>query len=270
MKTTPWKRFTCVAFLMAAPMVLADVLYVPSGTGNVIKRIGSSGIATDQAVVADAGAVVFSDDGAAYATDVADGKIVKISVNGTISDFATGLTSPTGLAIDSNGILFAAVGTGVAGESKILKFDQGAGNGTLFVNLPSNSNPQGLAFSSAGNLYVAQKGLNRISEITPAGAISVFSATSGQASSQVTAPVALAFDPAGTLFATDSQSGGRLASLAGGAGKAKTVEIGLGADLRGLCFDAAGAAYVAVGDAGTIKKIVVGNPDNTVAHYSSD
>jgi len=254
---------------MAAPLVFADVLYVPSGSGNAIKRIGSSGAVTNQVVVADAGAVVFSDDGSAYATDVAGGKIVKIAANGTVSDFATGLTSPTGLAVDSNGILFAAVGTGVAGESKILKFDQGAGAGTLFVNLPSNSDPQGLAFSSAGNLYVAQKGLNRISEITPAGAISVFSATSGQAASQVTAPVALAFDPTGTLYATDTQSGGRLASLAGGAGKAKTVESSLGTDLRGLCFDAAGAAYVAVGDSGTIKKIVLAGASNTVTDFAT-
>lgn len=47
--------------------------------------------------------LVFSSDGTLYVADFSNGKIVTVAADGTLADFATGLTNPDGLAIDNTG-----------------------------------------------------------------------------------------------------------------------------------------------------------------------
>jgi DNA-binding beta-propeller fold protein YncE len=73
--------------------------------------------------------------------------IQKFDPNGTASLFASGLSSPTGLAFDSLGNLYVAN----QGNNTIDRFTS-AGVRSLFANTGLNV-PVGLAFDPAGNLY---------------------------------------------------------------------------------------------------------------------
>jgi len=56
-----------------------------------------------------ASALVFGSDGTLYVADNINGKIVTVTAGGTVTDFATGLSEPDGLAIDdSAGVMYVA------------------------------------------------------------------------------------------------------------------------------------------------------------------
>ena len=86
-----------------------------------------------------------------------------------------------------------------------------SGDGLSAVNAQLN-NPQGLAVDSLGNLYIADRGNNRIRQVTPEGIITTVAGTgaSGGAgdggpatSAQLSSPQAVALDPAGNLYIAD-------------------------------------------------------------------
>ena len=84
-----------------------------------------------------------------------------------VSTFASGFSSPEGLAFDAAGNLYVG-NTNSATVSKVTP----AGVVSTFAS--GFSGPEGLAFDAAGNLYVANQGFDTVSKVTPAGVVSTF------------------------------------------------------------------------------------------------
>ncbi|MCW3086712.1 MAG: Non-specific serine/threonine protein kinase, partial [Sediminibacterium sp.] len=75
--------------------------------------------------------------------------VKKITPGGIVSTFATGLSSPYGLAFDASGNLFVAESSTTRTIIKL------APDGTKSTYVTLTNNPQYLAFDNAGNLYVS-------------------------------------------------------------------------------------------------------------------
>ncbi len=85
--------------------------------------------------------------------------------------FATGFSSPFGLAFDSAGNLYAS--NILAGT--ISKVGPGGGVATTFAT--GFSAPEGLTFDSAGNLYVVNAGDDTVKMVGPGGGVATTFAT---------------------------------------------------------------------------------------------
>jgi len=173
-----------------------------------------------------------------YVSNYNDGTIDKVSSNGTVSVFATGLNRPEGLALDSSGYLYVAD----SGNSCIMKFDPN-GNSSVFASTGQQA-PSALAFDRSGNLYVSLFG--RILEVTPSGSSSLF------ASSGVSAPGSLAFGPDGDLYVANTGNNTIEKFDSSGRG-APFVTNGL-SFATGLAFDSSGNLYVTDSGSGQIDK----------------
>jgi sugar lactone lactonase YvrE len=162
------------------------------------------------------------------------GVIFEITPGGVQNTFASGLSSPNGLAFDSAGNLF------VATSLSILKFTPDGAQSTFALGL---SGPVGLAFDSAGNMFVAESGSGSILKFTPGSVRTTFA-------SGLSGPVGLAFDRAGNLFVTD---GGDIVGPGHGHvykftpdGVRSTLASGF-ITPNGLAFDSAGNLFLADG-----------------------
>jgi len=159
--------------------------------------------------------------------------IIKVTPEGDITTFASGLKDPRGLAFDKAGNLFATeFNTG-----RILRFTP---TGTKSVFASGLNAPEPIAFDSGGNLFVADSsntGDKQISKFLPDGTRTTFA--SGLGGIQ-----ALAFDLAGNLFATDQQNGAILKFTPQGVqSHFANTPGGIGGP-GGLAFDASGALFV--------------------------
>ncbi len=101
-----------------------------------------------------------------FESDWATGNIYKFTPAGVRSTFASGLSSPEGLAFDQAGNLYV----GNAGASEIIKIKP---DGTKSVFASGLLNPYGLAFNSAGDLFVSTDS-GTIIKISPGGVKSAF------------------------------------------------------------------------------------------------
>ena len=124
-----------------------------------------------------------------FESDWASGNIYQFTPTGVRSTFASGLSSPEGLAFDQAGNLFV----GNAGASEIVKITP---DGTKIVFASGFLNPYGLAFNTAGDLFVSTDS-GTIMRITPGGVTSTFAAGFNQ-------PFGIAFDRTGNLFVADA------------------------------------------------------------------
>jgi sugar lactone lactonase YvrE len=121
---------------------------------------------------------------------VADGgDIYKLTPNGVLSTFASGLNNPHGLAFDKAGNLFVADTGTYTGTGAVYKFTP-AGVRTTFAS--GLNFPFALAFDSQGHLFVAADETT-IYKFTPSGARTTFATVQSGA-------YGLAFDRAGILF----------------------------------------------------------------------
>jgi sugar lactone lactonase YvrE len=138
--------------------------------------------------------------GHCFVAESTTGIIYNYAPDGTRTVFATNTGRPYGLAFDPAGNLFVANFDG--GIYKITP----AGSNSVFADLYNG--PAGLAFDSSSNLFVGVYGNGFIFKYTSDGTRSTF----GQEPAQdeyynCGRPVGLAFNRAGTLFATDERWG---------------------------------------------------------------
>jgi sugar lactone lactonase YvrE len=167
-------------------------LFVSESAGNRIRKVTPDGAVTTFAGTGTAGAangvgtaasfhtphhLVFDRSGNLYVADAANNRIRRITPDGTVTTFA---------------------GTGTAGGT-----DGPAATATFHY-------PSGLAFDAAGNLFVADSWGHRIRRISPSGWVTTVAGTGGigrldgpGVTAQISNPIGLAFDRAGTLFIAD-------------------------------------------------------------------
>lgn len=204
-----------------------------------------------------------------------------------------------GLATDAAGNVFvadtgnrtvraitpAAVVSTLAGTAGAAGSVDGVGAAARFIL------PYGVAADGAGNVYVADAGSNgsTIRRISPGGAVATLAGMPGQLGSvdgQGTAarfniPVAAATDAAGNVYVADSQNhairrvtpSGLVTTIAGSSGFAGAVDAsGAAASFSapdGIAADAAGNAFVADSNNGTIRRITPAGAVTTLAGDAS-
>lgn len=123
-----------------------------------------------------------------YLADYSGGTILRRTIDGVMSTFASGLVGPTGLVFDKLGNLYVSEANGA-----IARFDS-CGIGTTFAT--GLHGPEGMAFDAAGNLYVAEYNSGDVVRFAGTAGPSVF--VGGLLS-----PDGVAFDSAGNLFVAD-------------------------------------------------------------------
>jgi len=118
--------------------------------------------------------------------------VARITPNGTVSTFATGVNYPDGLAFDTVGNLYVLN----RGTNEILRVGPTGGVATVFVSgLPGL--PLGITFDSNGNLLVGDFDGGTIAQVTPGGVMT-------NIGSGFMSPEHLRFEPDGVnLFISD-------------------------------------------------------------------
>jgi sugar lactone lactonase YvrE len=124
---------------------------------------------------------------------------------------------------------------------------------TAFAAGSGFNTPGSLAADAAGNIYVANAGDGTVSEVSPAGKVSLFA-------SGFKLPLGLDFH-AGNLYVADTGADTVFKVPAGG-GKPVTFASGFN-DPTGLAFDPAGNLYVANNETSTVSEVPAGGGKST-------
>ncbi len=131
--------------------------------------------------------LAFDAAGNLYVASYGSYVVDKVTPAGVLSTFATGFYGPSYLAFDTAGTLFVS---NLSGEvDKVTP----TGSVSPFVTASGYNSASGLAFDAAGNLYVASAIGNTVSKVTPAGTVSLFA-------SGFDDPNGLSIDAAGNLY----------------------------------------------------------------------
>ena len=172
----------------------AGTFYVSEpGANKIFTFSGSGGVATvfvsDPSLNHPYGLAV-DGDGNLYSAGNSSSIINKITTNGTISTYVSGVPNPLGLAFGSGGNLYASEADG---SSKVSKITPSLTIDNNFAFTGASTVPYGLATDANGNIYAACYGSADVKKITPSGSVSTYA--SGGSS-----PVGLAFDDLGFLY----------------------------------------------------------------------
>jgi len=230
-----------------------QTLTITLGTPNPSGGASLANPAVNTLVIDEPAAVQFSTGGETVSHGAGTFSI-PVTLAGTpdgtpiLSTFASGLSTPFGVAVDADGDLYvsnASSGT----VSKVTA----AGKVSTFAS--GFSFPGALAFDAAGNLYVADGGDGTVKKVTLAGAVSAVA-------SGFIEPLGLAFDAAGNLYVTDGEQG--TVSEVTPAGTVSTFASGLDGP-EGLAFDSAGNLYVADNAGNTVSKVTPAGQVSTFA-----
>jgi sugar lactone lactonase YvrE len=204
-------------------------LYLTSG--NAVFKVGRAGVMTRIAgsflagFSGDGGPAVAAELSAPYGlaadsagdlfiADFGNGRVRKISPDGTIATVAAGLVAPSHLAVDSGGNLYVTeIGSGLrirrvspGGTQTTVAGTGNAGpppaDGTLAVD--ASLSADAIATDAHGNLYIADEFNRRIWLVTPDGEISA-RAGNGEffGAGALGAPDGVAVDSAGNLYVAD-------------------------------------------------------------------
>jgi len=168
--------------------------------------------------------------------------------------------------------------TTLAGNGSPIDHTDGSGSGARFLN------PTGVAVDSAGNIYIADGGDHTVRKVTPGGSVSTIAGASGQPGSSDGAagnarflyPFAIAVDPSGNVYVTDTGnhnirkiSAGGVSTVAGTPGIAGRADgVGTAAlfnSPEGIAVDSAGVVYVSDTNNSTIRKIFANGTVTTLA-----
>ncbi|MGH9889140.1 MAG: hypothetical protein ACREBE_26640, partial [bacterium] len=192
------------AFLSDPSGVAADAsgtVYIADTGNNRIRSIDGGGrIATK---VGDGTAGFFGDGGSSASARLSAPAGVAVDAAGNIYIADTGNNRIR--KVNASGVISTIAGSGTAGFS-------GDGGPALLAQL---NGPLGLAVDANANLYIADEANSRIRKVDAAGIITSvagtgtagFSGDGGQATqANVNFPRAVAIDPAGNLYVSDTRS----------------------------------------------------------------
>ncbi len=215
-KAGVWHGLAMVILSVASTLwptaAIADDFFVADADHGTILKVTIAGEQTTFATGFDRPQnMALNYAGDLFVSDSVNGRIRRITKTGVASTFITGLNSPADLAFDSAGNLFVLDGI----DGSISKVTP-KGQISIFV---AGTNPsrhlRGLAFGPDGNLYsVTDVRPSTILKITPDGQESIFAYGPG-------GPGALAFDADGYLYITSHQS--RTVTVYSSTGEASTM-----------------------------------------------
>jgi sugar lactone lactonase YvrE len=188
-----------LAFDKSGNLYVANGLGTTTGLGNSITKVTPDGnVVTFKSGLKAPQAVAFDAAGNMYVANGADTTVSEIAPNGRMRVYAGGFKRPQALAFNARGVLYVA--DEIAGTvSKILPGPKVVTVATGFTF------PAGLAFDAKGYLYVADAFDGVISKVTPTGAVSTFA--SGFAE-----PEGIAFDKTGNLYVAEV-TGGKISKV---------------------------------------------------------
>jgi hypothetical protein len=170
----------------------------PQGTMSIFVSEGVLGDVTGLAVDPQDNLYVADGNGNGNNGSTPRNMVWKVSPQGTIAPFISGINNPTGLAFDSAQNLYVAS----FADRAVYKYSTtGAFLSVVTSGLPDS--PYGVAVDKSGNLFIAGFGINgadaygtRIYKITPQGQRSIF------VDAGFPDPYSLVFDRIGNLYAS--------------------------------------------------------------------
>jgi len=140
--------------------------------------------------------LAFDSSGNLYVALSGTGSVEKFNSSGLGATFATGLGYPVGIAINSQGNVF--VSSFSVSNSQVNVFDS-SGTNKLTLSLGS-SGPGGLTFDAAGDLFVANQLSFNVEEYAASGGLVSTSGTNYASTGSNSQPTGLAFDGSGNLY----------------------------------------------------------------------
>jgi trimeric autotransporter adhesin len=226
-------------------------VYIADGGNNRIRKLLPDG--TLISIAGNGNASFFGDSGPADAASLHDPHGIFSAGGGHIYIADTGNQRVRELLPD--GTITTVAGNGGQGPSG----DGGAATSAQ-LNLPT-----GVVLDAAGNLYIADRGNNRVREVSPSGTISTFAGNAAYGigdggpatAAQLDAPSSVAVDAAGNVYLSDTGhnrvrkvSNGTITTLAGtgdccyggDGGPAGSAQLNAPG---GLLVDSSGRVYVA-------------------------
>ncbi|TFF39813.1 NHL repeat-containing protein [Mucilaginibacter psychrotolerans] len=113
-------------------------------------------------------------NGTMYMTSQNQGKVYKVSKNGTVTTVAAGLLGPYGIKAAKNGDIYVAV----AGENRIIKINPSGLVSNVKVSISLNT-PQDMAIADDGTLFIADTYNRRIVKVSPSNECSILAGKTG-------------------------------------------------------------------------------------------
>ncbi|MEW7289207.1 virginiamycin B lyase family protein [Aquimarina sp. 2304DJ70-9] len=188
-KNTKIKRLTFFTLLM-----ISGLLTSCHGDGvdrdPVVETVVSDFAGNDAVSVDRRGNVYVSEFGRFVGSNGNGTRVFKVSKNGDVTEFVTGLTGPLGNAIDAHGNLYVVNGSG-NGSGDILKI---TADGTRTTLATIDGFPSGLTLDSYNNVYVSNFGTPTVHRITQEGEVTVYASDS-----RLAGGVGIDFDYKGNL-----------------------------------------------------------------------
>ncbi|MDE1155393.1 MAG: Ig-like domain repeat protein [Acidobacteriaceae bacterium] len=179
-----------IGFSPTAPGFRRGVLQLTDASGSIVNTVYLHGIGSGpQMLVAPsaassltvsgvspatyrASAVVADAEGSLYFNDVQNGRILKRTSAGVVTNVGTlGTTATTSMAIDGAGVLYLSSG------ATVYKLLPGGTPTAISMGSMTLSSPSGVAVDGQGYLYVADSALNTILRIGPDGTSTVLTLT---------------------------------------------------------------------------------------------
>ncbi|MEE8584470.1 MAG: hypothetical protein V3T83_06410, partial [Acidobacteriota bacterium] len=154
-----------------------------NANGTTVHRIFSDGSTEVFATgLAGASGNDFDSQGNLYQSNIAGGRISKITSEGIVTTFATAnIIGPVGVAVDGQDTVFVAN----CGGNSIARVTP-QGNSTIFSSSPFLSCPNGLTIDQDGNLYTSNFNNGWVIRITPQGSASQFAFIPGNGNGHIT------------------------------------------------------------------------------------
>ncbi|HEX8913635.1 MAG TPA: SBBP repeat-containing protein, partial [Humisphaera sp.] len=230
-------------------------LYVSDISSNTVKKVTSDGNVTTFASGISAPIGLDFDAAGNLYVATQGGGVTKITPGGAASSFATG-TNGYALAVDPSGNVYV----GGNGAGSLFKIDP-QGNKTTYATASDllNSSIAGLAADGNGNVYVSLREGKQVLKFTAPSTSTLFRSTGGFEAR------GLALDAAGNLIL--GVGDGHVERITP-AGAATTIATGVGG-MFGIDVDASGAIYLGNYQSSVVNRYVAGTPTSAVAVRSS-
>jgi len=183
-----------------------------------------------------------------------NGNVIKISASG---GYFTNPELPFGLSIDGNtGVISGTPsGTSAATDYKVTAFNA-SGSSTATVNITVNPMAPAISYSSP-QLYQVGTAIGALSPASSRVASWGYSASTTTVSSGVGAPVDVAADAEGNIYAVEF-NGNEVVKIPAGGGAAVVLSSGFNGPF-GIALDGSGNVYVADAGNNAVKEIVAGS-----------